>query len=281
MYISEHCATCLYNKQASKTNNEAYLKEVKRILDERREEDCAPYMVYRFANLYEEYFHERVSYAEEKKLFNDLALSMEGACEALIEANEDPLKAAILYARVGNYIDFGAMNHVDQNTFLKLFDGVIMSESDEKTYASFVKQCEVAKEFLLLTDNCGEIVFDKLLVRQLKKRFPQLNITVMVRGDEVLNDATLEDAYYVGMNQEAKVIDNGTAVAGTIYEMICDDAKDAFDKADVILSKGQGNYESLAKRGYHIFYAFLCKCDLFEQRFNVPRLTGMFVEETE
>lgn len=131
----------------------------------------------------------------------------------------------------------------------------------------------------MITDNCGEIVLDKLFIEQLRKRFPELEIKIMVRGSEVLNDATLEDACYVGMDKLTEVISNGNAVAGTVYDMLPDEAKKALDTADVILAKGQGNYESLCRQGRHIFYSFLCKCELFTSRFNVPRLTGVFVEE--
>ena len=81
---------------------------------------------------------------------------------------------------------------------LGVFSKVQISESDEITYQSFLDQCSKAETFLLLADNCGEIVLDKLLVEQLKKRFPELKVAVMVRGGEVLNDATKEDAVYVG-----------------------------------------------------------------------------------
>ena len=75
------------------------------------------------------------------------------------------------------------------------------------------------------------------------------------------------------------VIGNGNAVAGTVYDLCSDDAKKLIDNVDVILSKGQGNYESFSGMGRHAFYSFLCKCDLFINRFNVPKLTGMFVSE--
>ncbi len=101
----------------------------------------------------------------------------------------------------------------------------------------------------------------------------------MVRGGEVLNDATEEDAVYSGLDKVAKIISNGEAVAGTIYDMMPEESKMALDVADVILAKGQGNYESLNGQGRHIFYEFLCKCDLFTTRFQVPKLTGMFIEE--
>ena len=77
----------------------------------------------------------------------------------------------------------------------------------------------------------------------------------------------------------AEIVSNGEAIAGIIYEMMPEEARKALDDADVILAKGQGNYESMSGQGWHVFYEFLCKCDLFTSRFNVPRLTGMFVEE--
>ena len=125
----------------------------------------------------------------------------------------------------------------------------------------------------------GKIVLDKMFIEQLLKRFPHLRAGVMVRGGEVLNDATEEDARYAGIDQTARVISNGNSVAGTVYDMLSEEAKRALDSADVILSKGQGNYETLNGQGRHIFYAFLCKCELFTSRFDVPRLTGILIEE--
>ena len=88
-----------------------------------------------------------------------------------------------------------------------------------------------------------------------------------------------EDAAYVGIDRLATIVSNGAAIPGTVYKMLSEDARRILDTADVILAKGQGNYESLSNQGRHIFYVFLCKCDLFTWRFQVPRLTGMFVEE--
>ena len=120
---------------------------------------------------------------------------------------------------------------------------------------------------------------DKLMIEQLKKRFLHLTVRALVRGSEVLNDATIEDAQYTGLDKVAEIIPNGDAIAGTIYDMLPQEAKRALDESDVILSKGQGNYESMSGQGRHVFYAFLCKCDLFTSRFNVPKLTGILVEE--
>ena len=196
-----------------------------------------------------------------------------------IEESDDPLAAALVFARIGNYIDYGAMHDVDEETFLSLFDNARLQEKDMPAYESFLRNCKDAATFLLIADNCGEIVLDKLLLEQLKLRFGQLTLQVLVRGDDVLNDVTREDAVYTGIDRIAQVFSNGKAVAGTVYEMMPEDARHALDNADVILAKGQGNYESLSGQGRHLFYAFLCKCDYFTSQFSVPLLTGMLIEE--
>ncbi len=279
MRISESCAECLYDKQKNKTNNEAYLTEIKALIDNRRESDTSPYMVYLFNKVHERYFGAGADYKDIKKNYNDLVLGMENRLREDIEASEDPLAKSLVIARIGNYIDFGAMNHVDKDEFLSLFKDTDMREDDRRTYESFLKECETGKNFLLVCDNCGEIVLDKLMLEQLKIKFPHLDIKALVRGKDVLNDATNEDAAYTGLNNIAGIVSNGEAIAGTIYDMMPEAARAALDNADVILAKGQGNYESMSGQGRHVFYEFLCKCDLFTGRFNVPRMTGMFVEE--
>ncbi len=287
MRVGESCASCLYEKQQARVAKKEsglaadYLAGVRKLLDGREETDTAPYLVYQFNQLYRQYFGEESSYGELKRKYNDLVLSMEEELEKKIEASLDPLAAALLYARIGNYIDFGAMNEVDTDCFLRLFDTVAMSAQDAKTYQSFLEECSSAETFLLIADNCGEIVLDKLFLRQLKRRFPMLHVSVLVRGGEVLNDATKEDAFYVGLDREAIIVSNGTEIAGTMYDKMPEQAQKLLDEAEVILSKGQGNYECLSGQGRHIFYSFLCKCELFTDRFHVPRLTGMFVEEME
>lgn len=279
MRISESCAKCLFDKQKNKTDDAAYLAEVKSIIDNRRENDTSPYMVYLFNKVHTCMFGQGADYRDIKKKYNDLVLSMEDKLRSEIEAAADPLAKALMISRIGNYIDFGAMNHVDEDTFLGLFDKTEMCEKDILTYESFKKECEKAKSFLLICDNCGEIVLDKLMVERLKKHYPDMVIRVMVRGGDVLNDATREDAAYSGMADIAEILDNGEAIAGTVYELLSQEAKKAVDESDVILAKGQGNYESMYGQGIHAFYMFLCKCDLFVRRFEVPMLTGIFAEE--
>ena len=279
MRINDSCAACLYDKQKNKADDPKYLARIRELLDNRGKDDTSPYMVYLFNKVHEEFFGAGADYTQVKKTYNDLVLGMEEKLRDEIKNAADPIAKALVMARIGNYIDFGAMNHVDTETFLGLFRDTELREDEKKTYESFLQACARAESFLLLCDNCGEIVLDKLLIEQLSLRFPQLKFYAMVRGGNILNDVTEADAAYVGLDQAAEIVSNGAPVGGTIYSLLPEEARSVLDGADVILSKGQGNYESLSGRGYHVFYALLCKCDLFTSRFNVPRLTGIFVEE--
>ena len=279
MRISESCAKCLYDRQLNKTDNVEYLTEIKELLDNRNEDDTSPYMVYLFNKVHTRYFGKGADYTDIKKRYNDLVLEMEDSLRKEIKEAKDPLARSLVIARIGNYIDFGAMNHVDKDEFLKLFTDTEFRKEDIPVYESFLRECSKGKKFLLVCDNCGEIVLDRLMIEQLKKRFPNLSVKALVRGGEVLNDATIKDAEYTGLDRVATVISNGEAVAGTIYDLMPEEAKCALDEADVILAKGQGNYESMSGYGRHVFYQFLCKCDLFTNRFNVKKLTGIFIEE--
>ena len=280
MRVNSFCAACLMDKQLHISDDPAYLAEVRQIIDTRKDEDTAPYLVYLFNQAYERRFGKAEPYKAVKRTYNDIVLSMESEIRKKIESSSDPLATSIAYARIGNYIDFGAMNHVDSDTFLALLGDAGLRERDLETYEAFVLQCRKASRFLLIADNCREIVLDKLFLEQLHSAFPEMALSVMVRGAEVLNDVTLEDARYAGIDRLASLISNGSSVAGTIYAMLPKEAKDAIDSSDVILAKGQGNYESLCGQGRHMFYSLLCKCRLFTDRFDVPELTGVFMEET-
>lgn len=280
MIVDDFCANCIFEHHKRDTDNEEYLRIIRKRLDERKPEESGPYLIYEFQKLYEEMFHHTVDYTEEKKTFNDLVLSLEDSIIQQLEKEEDPLLYSIGYARAGNFIDYMATSTVDSNDFLKQLRNIQLSSNDFITYQSFLKQCENAKTFLLIADNCGEVVLDKIMLMELKKRFPHLTIYALVRGGDALNDVTVEDAKYVGLDKVATIISTGSPITGVVYEYLTDEAKHILDTSDVILAKGQGNYESLSDHGRHIFFSLLCKCEFFMNHFNVPKLGGVFVEET-
>ena len=198
---------------------------------------------------------------------------------------EDPLAAALVFARIGNYIDFGAMPDVSEQDFIGLLESRADTPLDADVYDAFVRDCAAGRSFMLLADNCGELVLDKLFLRVLHAHFPQLALTVLVRGGDVLNDATREDAEYVGLGRmpdcPVTVLDSGLPLAGTVPDLLPPDVRGALLSADVVLSKGQGNYESLSGCGLNVYYSFLCKCPFFADRFRVPLRTGMLVRESK
>ena len=122
---------------------------------------------------------------------------------------------------------------------------------------------------------------DKVLIDSIKTLCPQVDITVIVRGDDVLNDATLEDAKQTGLTESCRVIGSGNTIAGTYLPELSKEALDAFKAADVIISKGQGNFETLHHSGYNIYHMFLVKCDLFAKDFGVEKFSGMLINDRD
>ncbi|MBR6651757.1 MAG: DUF89 family protein, partial [Anaerotignum sp.] len=110
---------------------------------------------------------------------------------------------------------------------------------------------------------------------------PQVEKTIIVRGEPVLNDATMEDALQVGIEKCGKVIPNGTNIAGTYIPWVSAEVKKALEEADILISKGQGNFESLHGCGLNIYYLFLCKCQWFMERFGLPQYSGVFINEKD
>lgn len=286
MRIVPSCEKCLLDRQIARAGEiedpvrrEEFIQKIRELMENRKEEDSAPYMVYQFGKIARDYFGPQASYKEIKEEYNSLVMYLEKEVEEKIENSPNPLETSMIYGRIGNYIDFGAMNSVSKEEFFKLLDDKGKEGIDREVFREFTQECEKGKTFLLLCDNCGEIILDKLFLRQLKKAYPHLKVYAMVRGEEALNDATLEDASFCGIDREAELLTNGCGVTGTVIEMLPPREREIFEKADIVYSKGQGNYETLAGCNRAIYYSFLCKCDHFVNRFEVPRLTGMFVKE--
>ena len=147
--------------------------------------------------------------------------------------------------------------------------------------ADLLKGTDAQGNPVYVTDNCGEVVCDRLVIEELSRRFPSLSVTVLVRGQDALNDATREDAAQVGLDSVADIADNGCGVAGTPLEYVGEAARGLLEGADVILSKGQGNFETMHGCGLNVYYSFLCKCDWFQKRFGMEKNRGVFITERD
>lgn len=287
MKLNPFCMCCALNKQEQKIRHypdmekkTEYMKKVMALIANTEEKDCAPSLSVDIQKLYSRFWDcPMEDFTEIKREYNQLMLNMEDSLENKIRKSEDPLEKSLLYARIGNYIDFAALSNVDQATVFTLLEEKSTESLDEEEYRNFLRDLSSAKKLVYLTDNCGEVVLDKLAVKILKEKYPDLDITVIVRGYPVVNDATMEDAEEIGLTALVRVIGNGSNVGGTWIPGITSEARDLLYDADLIIAKGQGNFETLNDCGLNIYYLFLCKCDLFQRRFHAENLQGMFLNE--
>ena len=217
-------------------------------------------------------------FKEEKEMSNRFVLERLESIRSRINAAKDPLYAALQMAVLGNYIDFSALK--GEVSFEKLEQMLSQAENialDRQNYEKLCADLQKGKSLLYITDNAGEIGFDRLLAEQIHAQFPDLQITFCVRGGPASNDATREDAAEVGIS--FPVIDNGCTVAGTELELLPPETLKLFREADVILSKGQANVETLYGCGLNIYYLFLIKCVRFQEYFGKEKLTPMLLCE--
>ena len=215
---------------------------------------------------------------EEKELSNRFVMERLDLIRSKVEAAADPVFAGLQFSILGNYLDFAALQ--GQVRFEKLeamLDAAFDLDLDKDAYAALCADLEKGRNLLYLTDNAGEIGFDRIFAEEIAKRYPHLAITFCVRGDITLNDATRADAETVGI--PFPVIDNGNRVPGTQLDLLGQEARAALDAADVILAKGMANCETMFGCGYNVYYAFLVKCQRFVDRFRKPMLTPMLVKE--
>lgn len=196
-------------------------------------------------------------YLDAKRRFTTLAMALVPELRAELSRVEDPFAYAVRLAIAGNIIDLGAngnLSEVEVNLSLRR----VLSEPFNGDLARFHRTLLVSERILYLADNAGEIVFDRLLIEQL----PPGHVTVAVRGGPILNDATIADAAAAGLDQFATVIDNGSDAPGTILDDCSAAFRNVFNRADVIIAKGQGNYETLCRASANIFFLLKVKCPL-------------------
>ena len=216
----------------------------------------------------------------EKQLSNAFVLERMDTIRRRVMEAPDPVYAGLQFSILGNYIDFSALyGEVSFEKLDKLMDTALEMDLDRSVYTRLLSDLERGQRLLYLTDNAGEIGFDRIFAEAIQARFPHLEITFCVRGGPTLNDATREDAAAVGI--PFPIIDNGNTIAGTMLKFLGSDAREALEHADVILAKGQANVETLLGSGYNIYFAFLVKCIRFQELFQKPKLTPLLLRELD
>ena len=287
MKLNSKCMACQIRKQEAKIRHfndedrkKQYMEAIRQRFEHPKDDDCVPSISTELKKFYCSFWGVPMEdFTRINKEYDQLMLDLEAELRSTIRYSEDPLKAALIYARTGNYIDFAALPEVSKETALSLIKSENKDDLDEQEYRQFCQDMKKAENVVYITDNCGEIVLDKIAIQMLKKTFPNIRVTALVRGLPAGNDATMEDAEFCGLTDIVPVLGNGSDVGGTWFHGISTHARELLQSADVILAKGQGNYETMHGCGLNIYYLFLCKCDWFQQLFHAKLLQGMFINE--
>ncbi len=211
-------------------------------------------------------------YREAKDRFNRLALSMLPELRECVEESPNPFVAATKASIAANVIDLGVRSRLSEDRAAAMLRESFLAEVHGDS-AEFQRHAENAREILFLADNAGEIVIDRLLIEAIGPE----RVTVAVRGKAVINDATRDDARAAGLHELVRIIDNGSDAPGTILEDCSLDFLDQFHKADLIIAKGQGNFETLSEVNADIFFLLKLKCPVIAAHIGMPMGTHALV----
>ena len=208
---------------------------------------------------------EEDPYREAKARHNAMALDLLPELRTEIAASSEPLEAATRLAIAGNVIDMGMKSMVDEDD-VRASIQLALKEPFIGEWNEFRRTLQEANNVLYLADNAGEIAFDLLLIERIG---PQ-RVTVAVRGGPIMNDATLADAQAIGLHGIVEIIENGSDAPGTLLDDCTPEFRQRFADADMIIAKGQGNFESLSHQGHDVFFLFKVKCPVIARHVDLP-----------
>lgn len=245
--------------------HERVLRQVSTMVSDMELEDPPP--------LIGQYIHRRLRemtgnpdpYREAKDSQNRLALLLMAELKPEMQGLPNPLEIALRLSIGGNAIDMGIHGNLTEPE-IRLSLRKALLQPLHGDLAGFKKEIADARSILFLADNAGEIVFDRLLIEQL----PPGRVTVAVRGGPIINDATLVDAHAAGIHDVAEIIDNGSDAPGTILKDCSGSFRKRFEEADVVIAKGQGNFETLSCEPKNLFFLFKVKCAVVSAHVNEP-----------
>lgn len=286
MKASAECIYCIINKTYElfckfvddKEERFMFTKEILKEISSYSNDMTAPFLNSKVMKILKEKVNVNDLYIKEKELYNNKMLSIEEDVMNTINSSDDTLLSALKYAMVGNFIDFGAMKDFDNKLLEEIIDTALRQDVDISTYNMFKSEILKANKLCYILDNTGEVVFDKLFIKIIKELNPNIKVDIIVRGEPVINDVTYKDAISVGIDKFGEIIENGTDIPGTDIKEINEETRKSLFSSDLVISKGQGNFETLYGVNANIYYIFLCKCDMFVRRFSIQRYEGIFTK---
>lgn len=214
-------------------------------------------------------------FAQEKKMHNQFTMSLIPEIRERDQNNPDVFAQMLRLSIAGNIIDLGVKDKIKRSLVLESIDRSMDIPIDMKAVDELRDALMETSDILYLGDNAGEIVFDRLFIEQM----PYQKVTYVVRGAPIINDVTIKDAQEVNMYEIVDVIDNGSDAPGTILEDCSQEFQERFESADLVISKGQGNYETLSEVDKRIFFLLQVKCPVIAR--NIRCEIGSFVVKTK
>ena len=236
--------------------HEKVLRETLRLVAEAPFDRPPPWIAQRIHHLLREVTGNADPYDLAKRHSNELALFLYPKLKERVRSSADPFATAVRLAIAGNVIDFGCRTELDDEEVHQAVAEALSGPLDEGVLADLRRAVEAARDILYLADNAGEIVFDRLLIEEM----PMERVTLVVRGGPVINDATRDDVAAAGFNSQVRVIDNGSDAPGTIPELCPPSFVARLEQSNLVIAKGQGNYETLNDFDNHMFFLLKVKC---------------------
>lgn len=225
-------------------------------------------------NLISDYTGNNNPYKEIKSYYNQAVLMVKDEVEEIICSSDDPYYTAIKIAIIGNLIDFSANHQFDLEILKSMINDILNKELSINDINQLKVDLSIAKTVLYIGDNCGEIVLDKIFIKLLKKLYPEIHFYFGVRGQPIINDVTIDDALEVNMEEVADIISNGDGSLGTVLNKTSKEFKDRFKEVDVVICKGQGNYEGLiSETRKNLYFMFMAKCDIIAKPLGLEMLS--------